>query len=94
MMTTRMSTPLSGLGLAGSSAPSRLQSVKSWLVKAWQGLVDQLVCDRHPEPRITRLQGQDGEYVWEIYDAATHTTTYCLTDYDVMVWLDSRYHRQ
>jgi hypothetical protein len=97
MMTTQMPTPsypvLENIETV-LPVTSRLQSLKLWLTKTWNGFFEELFCENYLEPSITQLQGQDGEYFWEIYDSRTHKTIYCMTDYEVMEWLDSRHYRQ
>ncbi|MDX2272164.1 MAG: hypothetical protein NW237_09490 [Cyanobacteriota bacterium] len=72
--------------------PSRLQALQLWLTQAWNSIFKQLLSEHYPEPIIIRLQGQGGTYFWKIYDPKTHSNTYCGSDQEVMIWLDSHWH--
>lgn len=41
-----------------------------------------------PEPRVTQIQGQNGDLFWQIYDPATGQTVYCSTDDEALQSLD------
>ena len=77
-----------------SSIQSPLSCLKGFFALAFQALFDLLVVDSNAEPKITQLQGRDGEVFWEIYDARTGKTVYCMTEFEVMEWLDTRFYRQ
>ncbi len=46
------------------------------------------------KPIITRLEGQAGETFWKIYDPNTRKNFYCMTNYEVMDWLERHNWKQ
>jgi hypothetical protein len=76
------------------STQSPLNRIKELFASAFEILFDLLIAEPNTEPRITELQGRDGEVFWEIQDARTGTTVYCMTEFEVMEWLDTRHYRQ
>lgn len=77
-----------------SSAQSSLHAIRALFASAVKTLFDLLLAESNTEPKITKLQGCDGEVFWEIYDARTGKTVYCMTEFEVMEWLDTRHYRQ
>ncbi len=65
-----------------------------WLTNLPSTLCNLLLSEPFTEPKILELQGRNGETFWEIYDARTGRTTYCMTEDEVMGWLDARDYRQ
>ncbi|NJO43864.1 MAG: hypothetical protein HC865_25690 [Cyanobacteria bacterium RU_5_0] len=65
-----------------------------WLTKASDALFDFLLAEPIIEPKITQVQGRNGEVFWEIYDSRTGRTIYCMTENEVFEWLDSRHYLQ
>jgi hypothetical protein len=77
-----------------SSSQSSLHRIKDLFASAFETLFDLLFADSNTEPKITQLQGRDGAVFWEIHDARTGKTVYCMTEFEVMEWLDARQYRQ
>lgn len=77
-----------------SSTQSPLHRIGDIFTSTFETLFDLLFAEPNTEPEITQLQGRDGEVFWEIYDARTGNTVYCMTEFEVMQWLDARQYRQ
>lgn len=67
--------------------------VRSWLVGIFDTVFDLLLVEPNMEPKILELQGRNGDVFWEIHDARTGRTVYCMTEFEVLEWLDSRSYR-
>ena len=71
---------------------SSAQLILFWFATVGESIFNLLFAEPLCEPKITQLQGQDGETFWEIYDPMTEKTVYCMSDCEVMEWIDS-HHR-
>lgn len=76
------------------SAQLDFKSFSLGLANAWKTVVQFLVEESNAEPQIIQLQGRDGSVFWEIYDARTGRTFHCMTENEVLEWLDTRLWRQ
>lgn len=77
-----------------SASKFSLNLILFWVANLPSTLFDIFLPDLFTEPKITELQGRNGESFWEIYDARTGRTIYCMTEDEVMEWLDNRHYRQ
>jgi hypothetical protein len=77
-----------------STEKSLFQLLASWATKAGDCLFKVLLTEQNAEPTITPLQNCDNEVFWKIYDSRTGKKVYCMSEHEVMVWLDSRNYRQ
>lgn len=77
-----------------SSTQSPPSHIKELLASAFETLFDWLFAESNIEPKITQLQEWNGEIFWKIHDARTGNTVYCMTEFEVMEWLDARLHQQ
>ncbi|MGF1589515.1 MAG: hypothetical protein ACFCU7_09750 [Pleurocapsa sp.] len=59
--------------------------------KFWQKLVSSLITQRH-EPQIEQKHDQDGNLYWQAYDFATNKSYTFISEHDVRVWIEDRYH--
>ena len=41
------------------------------------------------EPRVSEVEGQDGELMWEVYNPMNGRVVYCMSEEEVMLWLDT-----
>ena len=73
-----------------SFVQSSLHRIREAFVSAIETLFDLLLAEPNTEPKITPLQGRDGEVFWEIHDTRTGKIVYCMTEFEVMQWLDTR----
>ncbi|MDX2232584.1 MAG: hypothetical protein NW220_23340 [Leptolyngbyaceae cyanobacterium bins.349] len=83
------------LSTADAKTPDTiLTRIRAWFIRSCDVVFGLLFMDGNTEPRITQLQGRDGDYFWEIHDVRSGKTIYCMTEDEVMGWLDSRQYRQ
>jgi hypothetical protein len=74
-----------------NSRKSFTDQIIASIIKIGKVIFGLIQIDDDVEPIITRLKGRDGEDLWEIYNPNTGKTVQCMTDYEVMEWLDRRY---
>lgn len=77
-----------------TSTQSLSGQIKFWFASAFKTIFDLLLAESTTEPKIIELHGDNGEVFWEIHDARTGKTIYCMTEFEAMEWLDARFYRQ
>ncbi len=94
-------TSTTPIAISAPTVPSQsgiqpLALVKRLLATVGQtmgAIATQLFTEPSYEPQITQRQQADGTLYWEVYEPATGRTIYCLTEVEMMDWLDSREYR-
>lgn len=61
------------------------------MIKLLQKIKNGLVVHRN-EPRIEQKHDNDGNLYWQAYDFATNKSYTFISENDVRVWLENRYH--
>lgn len=90
-MTSKVYYRLESIELMPSG--SALTQLKLWLTTVRRICLEILLPELIHEPRVTQFQGNNSETFWEIYDFRTGKTYYCMTENEVLEWLDTRCSR-
>ncbi len=59
--------------------------------KLWQKIASGLVTHKN-EPQIEQKHDHNGNLYWQAYDFATNKSYTFISEHDVRVWIEERYH--
>ena len=83
--------PIESAPSPSRSIGSSLKQFLSWMTSAAGNLTSVYSAKSNIEPRVTQVQGASGSLFWEIYDPVNGRVLYCMSEEEVMQWLDSHY---